>query len=122
MFHHSRSTHREHIALSSTIVEYKEHVLRPNPSHIYLIVISYEGFLKYPQNSMAVASSQTDGRHVLDNTILLPKNKSKARRTSIYAGRQCNMWAESATHPCATPIQSKKQIHNLFYFCHKYQT
>ena len=87
MFLHSRSTHREHIALSLTIVKYKEHVLQPNPSHIYLVVISYEGFLKYPQNSVAVASSQPDRRHVLDDTPLLPKNKSKARRTSIYAGR-----------------------------------
>ena len=68
---------------------------------------------------MAVASSQTNGRLVQDDTPLLPKNKSKARQTSIYVGRQCTMWVESATHPCASPIQSEKQIENLF-ICHKY--
>ena len=54
---------------------------------------------------MALASSQTDEKHVQDDDPLLSKNRSMTQWPSIYVSWQCNMGAASLGHPYTAPKQ-----------------
>ena len=88
----------QEVPLYGPIGQCRQHVLAPNFSLVYLGGIFCGDQMTYPQDPVALASSQTNKRYVQDDAPLLSKNISMAQWPSIYVGRQCNMGTASLGH------------------------
>ena len=97
----------QEVPLDGPIAECRQHVLAPNSSLVYLGRIYCGDQPTYPQDPVALASSQTDERHIRDDAPLLSKNISTVQQLPIYVGRQYNMGAASLGHPYMAPRQPK---------------
>ena len=111
--------HRKEVPLYWPIAEYGQHVNVPNSSLVYLGGIFYGDQLTYPQDPVALASSQTNERHIRDDAPLLSKNISTAQWPSIYVS-QCNIGVASLGHPYTAPRQPELMVNKKTNQIHTY--